>query len=35
MRPLIDSRYPLGDIAQAVDRLESGRQFGKIALTIA
>lgn len=34
MRPVIDSRYPLGAVAQALDRLESGGQFGKIALSI-
>jgi NADPH:quinone reductase-like Zn-dependent oxidoreductase len=34
MRPVIDSRYPLGAVTQALDRLESGGQFGKIALDI-
>lgn len=34
MRPVIDSRYPLGTVSQALDRLESGGQFGKIALAI-
>ncbi len=34
MRPVIDSRYPLGAVAQAFERLESGQQFGKVALTI-
>jgi NADPH:quinone reductase-like Zn-dependent oxidoreductase len=34
MRPVIDSRYPLDAVAQALDRLESGGQFGKVALTI-
>jgi NADPH:quinone reductase-like Zn-dependent oxidoreductase len=34
MRPVIDSRYPLDAVTQALDRLESGGQFGKIALTI-
>jgi NADPH:quinone reductase-like Zn-dependent oxidoreductase len=33
MRPVIDSRYPLDDVPQALARLESGGQFGKIALT--
>lgn len=35
MRPVIDSVYALGDVAQALDRLESGRQFGKVAVAIA
>ncbi len=34
MRPVIDSHYALGHVAQALDRLESGSQFGKIALSI-
>jgi NADPH:quinone reductase-like Zn-dependent oxidoreductase len=34
MRPVIDSRYPLSAAPQAFDRLQSGAQFGKIALTI-
>jgi NADPH:quinone reductase-like Zn-dependent oxidoreductase len=34
LRPVIDSHYPIHDIHTAFDRLESGRQFGKVALTI-
>ena len=34
MRPVIDSVHALDDVTQALARLESGRQFGKIALTI-
>jgi NADPH:quinone reductase-like Zn-dependent oxidoreductase len=35
MRPVIDSVYALDDVTQALDRLESGRQFGKVAVAIA
>jgi len=35
MRPVIDSRFALADIHAALDRLESGRQFGKIAIEVA
>ena len=34
MRPVIDSVHALDAVTQALDRLESGRQFGKIALNI-
>jgi NADPH:quinone reductase-like Zn-dependent oxidoreductase len=34
LKPHIDSVFPLSDIHAALDRLESGRQFGKIGLTI-
>ncbi len=34
VRPVIDSRYDLADVHAALDRLESGAQFGKVALTI-
>jgi NADPH:quinone reductase-like Zn-dependent oxidoreductase len=30
----VDSTFPLADAAQAHERLESGRQFGKVVLTI-
>ena len=33
--PVIDSEYPLDRIHDALDRLESGQQFGKIALNLA
>lgn len=33
-RPRIDSRYGLNDIHPALDRLESGAQFGKIGISI-
>lgn len=34
IRPVIDAEYPLHDIHAALDHLESGRQFGKIAIRI-
>ena len=34
MRPVIDSCHSLDAVTQALDRLESGRQFGKVAITI-
>jgi len=34
LRPVIDSEYPLDDVHAALERLESGAQFGKIALRI-
>jgi NADPH:quinone reductase-like Zn-dependent oxidoreductase len=34
LKPHIDQVFPLGAIHAALDRLESGRQFGKIGLTI-
>ena len=34
LRPLIDSTYALGDIHAALNQLESGAQFGKVALRI-
>ena len=34
LTPHIDQTFALADIASALDRLESGRQFGKIGLTI-
>ncbi|WP_119354853.1 zinc-binding dehydrogenase [Azohydromonas sediminis] len=35
MRPVIDSVDALDDVTQALDRLGSGRQFGKVAVAIA
>lgn len=35
VRPVIDSTYSLDNIHAALDRLESGDQFGKIAIAIA
>jgi NADPH:quinone reductase-like Zn-dependent oxidoreductase len=35
LKPHIDEVFPLRDIAKGLDRLESGRQFGKIGLEIA
>ena len=32
LRPVIDSRFALGDVHAALNRLESGQHFGKIAL---
>uniref|UniRef100_UPI003340FDA8 zinc-binding dehydrogenase n=1 Tax=Castellaniella defragrans TaxID=75697 RepID=UPI003340FDA8 len=34
LKPVIDSTFPLSQVHAALDRLESGRQFGKIALQI-
>lgn len=34
LHPVIHSRYPLGEIHAALDELEAGHQFGKIAITI-
>ncbi|HYN65020.1 MAG TPA: zinc-binding dehydrogenase [Candidatus Limnocylindrales bacterium] len=34
LRPVIDARYPLDQAHAALDRLASGEQFGKIAVTI-
>lgn len=34
LRPVIDSRYPLDQLHAALDRLEAGAQFGKIAITM-
>jgi NADPH:quinone reductase-like Zn-dependent oxidoreductase len=34
LRPVLDSHYPLADLHKALDRLEAGRQFGKIAIGI-
>ena len=33
MRPVIDSRHALDAVPQALGRLESGQQFGKVAIT--
>ncbi|MCE5276851.1 MAG: zinc-binding dehydrogenase [Planctomycetaceae bacterium] len=35
MAPVIDSTWPLEQIHQATQRLESGQQFGKIVLTVS
>ena len=32
LRPIVDSRFALGDVHAALNRLESGQHFGKIAL---
>ena len=34
LRPVIEQAFALDDVHAALDRLESGQQFGKIALTI-
>jgi NADPH:quinone reductase-like Zn-dependent oxidoreductase len=34
IRPVIDSRYLLEDVHAALDRLEAGRQFGKIGIEL-
>lgn len=33
-RPVIDKRYPLHDIDEALDHLQRGEQFGKVAIVI-
>ena len=35
IKPIIDSRYPLDGVRDALTRLESVRQFGKIAIEVA
>lgn len=35
LAPVIDSVYPLDEVTQALARLESGQQFGKVAVRIA
>lgn len=34
IRPVIDSRYPLTEVHAALDRLQSGAQFGKVVIDI-
>lgn len=34
VRPIIDGRHPLDQVHAAFDRLESGRQFGKVVIDI-
>jgi NADPH:quinone reductase-like Zn-dependent oxidoreductase len=34
LKPVIDSEYALDDVRGALDRLDSGRQFGKIVINI-
>jgi NADPH:quinone reductase-like Zn-dependent oxidoreductase len=34
LKPVIDSEYPLDQVHTALDRLQSGAQFGKVALRI-
>lgn len=34
LKPVLDKEYPMSDIATAMERLESGRQMGKISLVI-
>jgi len=34
LRPVIDSTYPMDDVHAALDLLEAGEQFGKIAIAI-
>lgn len=35
LKPVIDSEFALDEVHAALDRLESGRQFGKVALRIS
>lgn len=35
LKPIIDNVYPLENIQEAFDRMESGKQFGKIVLQIS
>jgi NADPH:quinone reductase-like Zn-dependent oxidoreductase len=34
IRPIVDSRYPLDQVPQALERLSAGRQFGKVVIEI-
>ncbi|MEY4754632.1 MAG: Zinc-binding dehydrogenase, partial [Pseudomonadota bacterium] len=34
IKPVIDSRYPLAQTHAALDRLDSGQQFGKVVVDI-
>jgi D-arabinose 1-dehydrogenase-like Zn-dependent alcohol dehydrogenase len=34
LRPIIDSEFPLDQTHAALDRLESGAQFGKVAIRL-
>ena len=34
VRPVIETTYPLDAVRDALERLESGEQFGKLALRI-
>lgn len=34
LKPVIDSEYALNDVYAALDRLQSGRQFGKVVINI-
>jgi NADPH:quinone reductase-like Zn-dependent oxidoreductase len=34
LKPVIDSEYALDDVHAALDRLDAGRQFGKIVIDI-
>lgn len=34
LRPVVDRTYPLAELPAALERMESGRHFGKIALSI-
>lgn len=35
LRPVIDSSFALADVTGALDRLASGRQFGKVVVSVA
>jgi NADPH:quinone reductase-like Zn-dependent oxidoreductase len=35
IRPVVDSRYPLAELPEALGRMERGAHFGKIVLQIA
>jgi NADPH:quinone reductase-like Zn-dependent oxidoreductase len=34
LKPVIDSEFEMSDVHAALDRLDSGQQFGKVALRI-
>jgi D-arabinose 1-dehydrogenase-like Zn-dependent alcohol dehydrogenase len=35
LRPVIDTTFPLDNIAEAMERMQQGNQFGKIVLQIS
>jgi NADPH:quinone reductase-like Zn-dependent oxidoreductase len=35
LRPVVDSVYPLEEVQEALMRLDSAEQFGKVVLTVS